>query len=93
MVKQILPDLRQVLLHRDTVLAQLCLVADARQHEELRGVDRPAGEDHFLCGADGASHPVLLVLDSDGRGALEQNPGGLAPVRTVRFFRFSAGRR
>ena len=41
-VLQVLADAWQPRLHRDTVLSQFIRVADARQHQQLRRIDRAA---------------------------------------------------
>ena len=60
---------------------------DARQLEQLRRVDRAAGEDDLA--AFDALRPPALPLDVDGDGAPPSNtiPVTNVRVRTVRFFR------
>ena len=47
MVLQVLAHARGVDPHRDAVSGEVCRGADAAQHEQLRGVDRPAAQDHL----------------------------------------------
>ena len=55
--------------------ASSCLVADAGELEQLRGVDRAAAEDH-LAGVDGTAQPAAAqVVDADRALALEPHPG------------------
>ena len=93
-VLQILSD-RQIGDAGDSHLAQMRGRADAGQHQELRRVERAARQDHFarrvgtLAGRrspDAYSTPVARVPCIETRVAC-------APVSTVRFGRFFAGRR
>ena len=47
-VLHVLADTLQVLFNLDTVFGQLVGLADAGQHQQLRRIDRPAGQDNFL---------------------------------------------
>ena len=52
MVLQVLPDAGQMMHAGDAVLAEGCAVADAGQHQQLRGLERAGGDDHLAPRAD-----------------------------------------
>ena len=70
MVLEIAADARQVRHRRDLEPFELVGVADAGQHQQLRRVDRAAGEDHLALGADARGAPALDMIDADCAGAL-----------------------
>ena len=76
-ILQVLPDARQVLDHRNAVAAQFIRRADARQHQKLGRIHRPAGQDDFPAGAHHLPRATPGNLHADGTAALEQHAGGL----------------
>jgi hypothetical protein len=70
--------------------AQVVGVADPRELEELRRVDRPAAEDH-LTRLDATEPAVVDVVDTGGTGAGEGHPRTNAPVVTDRLGRCITG--
>ncbi len=75
MVLQVSPDRRTVMHHLDAAGAQHVGGPDARQLQQLRRIDRAAGEDDFAARARLVPVPALLVGDADGALALEQDAG------------------
>ena len=75
-VLQVAPDARPVHHHRDVVPLQVVRVADARQQEELRRVDRAAAHDHLSFGEHPLGGATLPVLDADGGGPVEDDACG-----------------
>src|SRR5258708_40361269 len=73
MILQILSDARQMMRGRDAVFCQRAAVADAGQHQELRGLERAGGKDHFAAGAGLPGFLALPVFDADRALALEQD--------------------
>ena len=73
MVEHVLADLRRMMQHVDSVLGQVIPVADARKHQQLRGVHRAAAEDHLAPCGDGLSLAALLVLDADTAVTVEDH--------------------
>ena len=72
-VLEVLADAGQVGDHVDAEgLEMLVGVADARELEELRGVDRAAAQ-HDLAGAHAVRRAPVRVLDAHGPRALEQD--------------------
>ena len=78
MVLQVLPDAGQMMHAGDAVLAKCGAVADARQHQQLRRLERAGGDDHLAPGADLLQLLALPVLDADRALALEQDAGGMS---------------
>jgi len=80
MVLQVAADLGQIDHRRDTVVSQMIAVANTRQHEDLRRIDRP-GREHYLARRIGRNHPSALAVDDTfgaplGDGdALGKSPG------------------
>ena len=62
----------------DAVLAKRCAVADAGEHQQLRGLECAGGNDHFAPGANLFELLALPVFDADRAPALEQDAGGMA---------------
>ena len=90
-VLQVRPDPGQVGDDRDAEGAEIVGPPHPGQLEELRRVDRPAGEDD-LAAFDplGAAAPPLDV-DGDGAPPSKTTPVTNVRVRTVRFFRPRTG--
>jgi hypothetical protein len=68
MVLQVLPDARQRPGDGDAVALQNGFGPDAREQEELRRIDRAAGQDHFLARIEAL--PLAGVNDRHADGAL-----------------------
>ena len=77
MVLQILSDAGQMMHAVDAVLDQRCAVADAGQHQQLRGLERAGGHDHLAPGAELLQFLALAVFDADRALAFEQDAGGM----------------
>ena len=77
MVLQVLPDAGQMMHARDAVLAKRGAIADARQHQQLRRLERAGGDDHLAPRADLLGLLALPVFDADRALALEQDAGGV----------------
>ena len=77
MILQVLSDAGQMMRGGDAVLGQRGRVADAGQHQQLRGLERAGGQDHLAAGADLLRLLALPVFDADRALALEQDAGGL----------------
>jgi hypothetical protein len=60
--------------HRDAVPPQVVGRADPRQHQQLWGLDRPAGDDDLAGRAGFAPAPVADVADPPRPAALEEHP-------------------
>ena len=73
-VLEVLADAGEVVHHVHAERLELARVADPRELEELRGVDRAAAEDH-LAPADLAQLAALERLDADGAARFEEDPG------------------
>ena len=56
--------------------AQLARRADARQHQQLRRVDRPAGEDHLAPARSAVTLAALDVIDADRAAPLDEDARG-----------------
>ncbi len=78
-VLQVRADAGNVRHRRDAELLQRVGVADAGQHQDLRRIDRAAGDDDFAARAHPDEPAVVQVLDADGARALEQDAGDQAP--------------
>jgi hypothetical protein len=74
MVLQVAPDLRRIMYHRDAVLVKMIRRPDARQHQQLRRVDRAAAEDHFTLCPDRFAHTLADDLDALCPAALDDDP-------------------
>src|SRR5439155_18949963 len=84
-VLQVLAHAGQVGDHVDAERGQVRGGADAGQLEQLRGVDRPAGQDE-LAGPAPLGLALVPELDADGAGPVEddfgnEGPGGDGEVR------------
>jgi hypothetical protein len=64
-----------VLHHRDAVSLQVGLLADARLHQHLRGVDRAKREHHLGSRTHAVDLSVMGELHADGPVALERHSG------------------
>ena len=73
MVLKILADAGRIEDDFDAGLAQMRRRTNARQHQDLRRLQRAGAEDDFTAGAQLADSVILLVFDADGAAALEQN--------------------
>ena len=73
MVLQVGADAGHVGDHRDAVAAQQIRRADAGKLQELRRIERAAGEDDLALGVGGARRRALTILNADGAPALEQD--------------------
>ena len=76
-ILQVLSDAGQMMHGGDAVLAKGCAVADAGEHQELRGLERAGGHDHLAPGADLLQLLALAVFDADRALAFEQDAGGV----------------
>ena len=86
-VVQVHADARQLVLHRDAVLAQVVGRADAREHQQLWRLEAARRQDHFALDAQRLLLTVLQIGDADGAVVLEQHARGVragqhAQVRT-----------
>jgi hypothetical protein len=72
MVLQVPSDAGQMVDRVDAHLAQRAFVADPRELQELRGVDRAAAQDHIARACD-LRPPAMHVLDADGPRAVEHD--------------------
>ncbi len=93
-VLEVRADARQVRDDRDPERLEVRRPPDPRQLEELRRVDRPAGEDD-LAALDPLGPAALpLDVDRDGPPAVEHDPGHERPrTELVRFLRPRTGLR
>ncbi len=73
-VLQILADPRQIVDDRDTVRAQQFARPDPGELQQLRRVDRAAGQHDLAAGEDAAHYSVLRKFETDRATALEQYP-------------------
>ena len=92
MVLQALADLRRVVHHRDAVRSSSARGPDAGKLQELRRVERAAGEDDLAC-AFLTSSPSCRYSTPIARFPSNSTLVASAFVSTRRFGRFSAGRR
>ncbi len=76
MIHQVLTDAFGVDYRLNSFCAQMITRSDARQHQELGGIDRAAAQDHLLrrIGLQPLAAPV--ELDPFGANAIEQNAPG-----------------
>ena len=77
MVLQVLSDAGQVMHGGDAVLSHLSAVADAREHQQLRGLECAGRDDDLAPGADLLQRLALPVFDADRALAFEQDAGGV----------------
>src|SRR5262245_50815474 len=73
MVLQVGADARHVGDHVDAEGLQQARRSHTRELQELRRVERAAGDDDLAFGAGGARLAALLVFDPDGAAAVEQD--------------------
>ena len=85
-VEQVAADVRRVGHHVDTVLGELVAIADARQHQQLRAVDRAPAQHHLAAGLDDAAGAKLLEFHTGGALSVEDHPrgGGFGVQRQIR---------
>src|SRR5579883_1617906 len=76
MVLQILADAGQVMRGLYAVRCKLVGVADAGQHENLRGIDRAGREDDLLIGAGAKALAILLIFHCKSAAALDDDALG-----------------
>jgi hypothetical protein len=74
-VHQVLAHLGRVMHHLDAVVGQPLTITDARKHQELWAVDRPAAQHHLTAGAHNPALVVLLELHAYGAGSVENYAG------------------
>ena len=91
MVLEVVPDAGQVGHDRDPERLEVLRPADARQLEELRRVDRAAGQDDLAALDPLGSAAPPLDVDRDRPPPVEDDPVTNVRVRTVRFFRPRTG--
>jgi len=72
---QIATDGRKMLDYSHTLLAQVGLFANARKHQQLRGLEDPGAQKDFAVRAHALDLPALNVFDTGRPAALEQQPG------------------
>jgi hypothetical protein len=75
-VLEIAADARQVRHRRNLEAFKLVGVADAGQHQQLRRVDRAAGEDHLALGADAHGTRAFDMVDADRPHTFAAHPPG-----------------
>src|ERR1700689_2971466 len=71
MVLQILTDARQRHFERDIMSGKFLRIAYSRQHQELRGVDDTAEQDHLAAGISGDRLAMPDIVDAGGTVAVE----------------------
>src|SRR5690606_1027463 len=64
-ILQVAADARQRLTHTDTTFTQMIGRTDARQHQQLRRIERAAGKDH-LAGLGTLEATVMPIVDTEG---------------------------
>ena len=76
MVLQIFAD-RQIDHRLDAHLGEMRRRTDARQHEQLRRVERAERDDHLRCGVDLDTCVALPVFDAPRARPVEPHPGDM----------------
>src|SRR5579884_2378040 len=74
MVLEVLADAGQVVMRPDAERLELARVAYPRELEQLRGVDRPAGQDH-VSGFDTLRTPLMYQLYASRTSVVEVDAG------------------
>ena len=69
-IAQVLADSRRIHAGLDADLGEVVLRADAREHEQLRGVDRAGGDDDFLLRLDPVGLAEGVVDHEHGRAVV-----------------------
>ncbi|MCW2651627.1 MAG: hypothetical protein JWR32_2603 [Mycobacterium sp.] len=72
-IHQVLTNFGCVMEHLDTVLRQLLAIADARQHQQLRNVDRTAAQHNLAARPHDLARTVPVELDTNRPGALDHH--------------------
>ena len=93
MVLEVAADAGQVADHGDGMLAQVIGIAEARDHEQLGRVDRPAAQDHPALGEGLANLAFAGIFDADGAVPSNSRRKARAFIARLRLARLSAGRR
>ena len=73
-IVQVLAHTRQVRPHVDAHAAELGAVADPREHEQLRRLDRPRADDDLMRGGNRLERSVASELDARAARPLEEEP-------------------
>ena len=86
MVEQVAADAGRLLHHVDTVLGKMVAIADARQHQQLRAVDRSPAQHHLTAGRDDTAGAELLEFHTGGTFSVEDHPcrAGFGMQRQIR---------
>ena len=74
MILEILPNGRGVMGNSYAQVFKRFAVANAGQHEQLRGIDRARRQDHFPVGEYGLLFAMAAVFNADGLFVLKKNP-------------------
>ena len=77
MVLQVLSDAGQMMHGGNAVPCQRSAVADAGEHQQLRGLECAGRDDHLAPGAELLQFLALAVFDADRALAFEQDAGGV----------------
>src|ERR1700722_1668885 len=77
-VRHVLADAFEIDAWLDASLTQLVGRADARKQQQLRRVERAAGEDHLALGMRPVLLPILHVFDADGTRTVEEDARRMA---------------
>ncbi len=77
MILQIPADARQVMAHGNAVPRQRRAVADPRQHQQLRGLERAEAEDHLAPGTHLADLASAPIRHADRASAIKEQARGM----------------